>query len=202
MSDSYKYKKYKQKYLLEKNAQQSGLLQKGGVLPTDIDVITTLLFSGICITRVNNDKPKHAREFRNVVAHWSQYFQKDPEVRFGFKPTQLLINSMNILNTRGQSILYCAYRYLLSDSHTEYSLNDKKYSLELLLNVPGTNITIKNTNGDLPIIGMVWENPNQKFILQELINYISLTNNTLAGTHVYSILENRVNTRPEHNPLS
>ena len=105
-----------------------------------------------------------------------------------------MIDAINILNSRGQSILYCAYRYL----HNLPNHNHWLSSFQKIIEIPGIDLNIKNANGDLPITGIVWEGNDIKNILTELVKYMELSTNNLLngdGIIIYNMIIDRISGR-------
>ena len=162
-----KYLKYKNKYL--------EMLQSGG--NPDVDELTSLIFQKIPI-----DKDGQIDVILRVDERWARFFSKTNEQGFGIRhsayPTQLLKDIINTHNSRGQTILYCIYRY--------------NPSLLNFFDIPGMDLTLRNRNGDLPIVGLVWENKNHLFILEHLILYIKKSRLNLKNEGIYTMLQTRL----------
>ena len=102
-----------------------------------------------------------------------------------------MIEAITMLNSRGQSILYCAYRYL----HNLPNHNHWLSSFQKLIEIPGIDLNIRNANGDLPICGIVWEGNDIKNILTELVKYMDLSKNNLLnedGIIIYKMIIDRI----------
>lgn len=152
-----------------------------------VDLLTSLLFQKEIISQDDDVTIPH---FRTVNPKYKDFFEINKDIRFGIKPTQILIDIINILNSRGQSILYCAYRNYTNSN-----------SLDCIGKVPGINLQLNNTNGDLPIIGLVWENTNHELILELLLKYKRVTKLTFKESDVYDILHKRLKNVNGYIPL-
>ena len=100
--------------------------------------ICALLFQGVPITSYNKDNKEC---YLKAHPKWKAYFE--PESRTDLKATALMIRSINTLNSRGQSILYAAYRFLPQSDD---------FAASILLSVPGIDLRIKNRlheNGEI-----------------------------------------------------
>ena len=81
-----------------------------------------------------------------------------------------MIRSINTLNSRGQSILYAAYRFLPQS-------DDFAASIKCLLSVPGIDLRIKNrlnANGetDMALSGMAADHPDLSFIVKQIAEFV------------------------------
>jgi len=187
---------YKRK--MEFYRKQLDELHGGVVTSHDIDRITNLLVRGIPITS-NEGYPNHGDQMRTVIDEWKDYFTLVPGKRWpdNICPTPLMIESINVLNTRKQSILYCAYRFLSKIQ----SLGDFQSSIKVLFNIPGIRFDIKNginkyNEVDVPLSGFVSEHPDLSLILEEISNFNArCPRNTLNGSNVFKLLDDRINYR-------
>ena len=100
----------------------------GAAASAAADAVTKLLFEKVPINSDAGD----------VNARWAPYFEKrkvegrrHPQIR----PTSALQDAINVCNSRGQSILYCAYRFLSTEP--EFGA-----WLKCLLAVPGIDLAI------------------------------------------------------------
>jgi len=187
---------YKRK--MEFYRQQLDELHGGVVTSLDIDRITDLLFRGIPITS-NEGYPDYGDQRQAVTNEWKDYFTLVPDRIWpdNIRPTHLMIESINVLNSNNQSILYCAYRFL-----SKIQLRgDFQSSIKVLFNIPGIQFDIKNginRHGevDVPLSGFVSEHPNLSLILEEISNFNArCPRNTLNGSNVFKLLDDRINYR-------
>jgi hypothetical protein len=192
---------YKRK--MEFYKQQLDELHGGVVRPLDIDKITDLLVRGIPITS-NEGYPNYGDQRQVVINEWKDYFTLVPDRIWpdNIRPTPLMIDSINVLNSNNQSILYCAYRFL---SKRIQLLGDFQSSIKVLFNIPGIRFDIQNginRHGevDVPLSGFVSEHPNLGFILEEISKFNErCPRNTLNGSNVFKLLDDRTNYRTGNN---
>ena len=172
------------------------------------NAVTGLLYSRVPISSYDNGDDKGAKDyFRAVNGPWAPYFEKQAAVtgsRFGeIKATPLLVDAINVLNQRGQSILYCAYRWLsMLPSSPRGSGSDFSASIDCILTVPGINLSIrnaKNTYGeiDMALSGLVTDHPSLVFILDEVGKFCNLSDVAAGALHaadcnVFSVLHQRI----------
>jgi len=171
--------------------------------------VTGLLFRGVPISSYDNgdDKGGGKDYFRAVNGPWAPYFEKQkpgPLDRFGpIKATPLLVDAINVLNSRGQSILYCAYRWL-STMLPPNSGSDFEASLDCILAVPGIDLGIRNTANvygeiDMALSGLVADHPSLVFILNEVGKFCKLSPVAERALHatdcnVFNVLHHRIST--------
>jgi hypothetical protein len=165
-----------------------------------VDAITTLLLTKVPITSFHNEGGKD--HFRSVHKEWKLYFESDPANRGGIRATSLLTRLINKLNTRGQSILYCAYRFLCGSP-------DFLASMHYLLRVPGIDLGIKNAPNryeevDMALSGIAADHPSLSFILDQVQAFVRVSGDGARAMqdpncNVFRILDIRI--RGEGNPL-
>ena len=168
--------------------------------------VTKLLFAKVPITSYS--------DLGEVVNEpWAPYFEQqvvDGWRRPQIRPTNAIQDVINVCNLRGQSILYCAYRFLYTEPHFGASL-------KRLLEVPGidlgiTNVvTVRNSYGeeetDMALSGLAADHPSMHFILEEVQKFGKLSDAAAAALHapgcnVFSILQSRISGKKGYNPLA
>ena len=198
MNDYKRLALYKQK--MDYYKQKLDDLYGGAVTLQDIDTITDLLVGGIPITS-NEGFPNFGDQRQAVTNEWNNYFTlvRDPNIRWpdNIRPKPLMIEAINVLNSRGQSILYCAYRFLSKRMQFHGGFES---SIQVLFNIPGIEFniqnTIRNNEVDVPLSGFVSEHPDLSFILEEIGRFITkCPQNTLNGSNVFKLLDDRINYR-------
>lgn len=132
-----------------------------------VDAITTLLWNKVPITEVHPGASKS--HFRSVRPEWKLYFEPNPESRSGIKATSLLNLVINKLNGKGQSILYCAYRFMCTSP-------DFVESRDYIMRVPGIDLGIKNAKNphgevDMALSGLAADHPSLSFILDQVQDF-------------------------------
>lgn len=168
--------------------------------------VTGLLYSQVPISSYDNgdDRGGGKDYFRAVNGQWAPYFEKqkaEAGSRFGpIKATPLLVAAINVLNSRGQSILYCAYRWL-----SMLPSSDFQASIDCILNVPGINLGIRNTRNaygdiDMALSGLVTDHPSLVFILNEISKFCKLSDVAERALHatdcnVFNVLHHRISNR-------
>lgn len=205
MNDYKRLALYKQK--MDYYKQKLDDLYGGAPTPQDIDTITDLLVREIPITS-NEGFPNFGNQIRAVTNEWNNYFTlvQDPNTRWpdNIRPTPLMIEAINVLNSRGQSILYCAYRFLSRRIHLR---GDFQSSIKVLFNIPGIEFNIQNrinenNDVDVPLSGFVSEHPDLSFIVEEIGRFITkCPQNTLNSSNVFKLLDDRINYRTR-NPFT
>jgi len=160
-------RKHTRKHTRKHGRRHTVKVKYGGDATSDADKFCNLLYQGHFI--VNSDPSDETNLLLNNVykdyfTHTESYHGKAPVT----KPTDKLLECINTLNTRGQTILYCAYRFLAEKSYHEPPCNDYMKSIDILNQIPNINkiqrSNIKQDN-DLPIAGLIWAwlNMNSKY---------------------------------------
>lgn len=173
------------------------------------NAVTGLLYSRVPISSYDNGDDKGGAKdyFRAVNGPWAPYFEKQKAVagsRFGeIKATPLLVDAINVLNQRGQSILYCAYRWLsMLPTSPRGSGSDFRASIDCIRNVPGINLSIRNAKNayneiDMALSGLATDHPSLVFILDEVGKFCNLSDVAAGALHaadcnVFSVLHQRI----------
>jgi hypothetical protein len=176
------------------------------------NAVTSLLYRRVPITSYDNGEGEGKGYFRGVNGPWALYFKKQtarPGSRFGeIKATRLLEEAINVRNTHnseqrgGQSILYCAYRFL--STLPSSSGTDFEASLDCILNVPGIDLSIQNEANahgdiDMALSGLVADHSSLVFILDTIGKFCKLSNEADEAVHaadcnIFSLLHHRIST--------
>ena len=180
---------------------------RGLALPASAaaDEVTKLLFEKVPITW-NSDAG-------DVNARWAPYFERrkvEGRRHSQIRPTSALQDAINVCNSRGQSILYCAYRFLSTEP--EFGA-----WLKYLLAVPGIDLAITNTatptnsygeeETDMALSGLAADHPSMHFILEEIQKFGKMSDAAEAALHapgcnVFGILQSRISGKFRYNPLA
>ena len=175
---------------------------RSGFGGSEADKICTLLFDGVPITSHNYHNEDY---YLKPHPRWKPYFELDRTERGKLKATERMRRSINELNGRGQSILYCAYRFLpLGDSSADF-----KASIECLLSVPGINIGIRNSvhsSGeiDMALSGMAADHPDLSFIVHQISEYArndGAYGSLVENCNVFDIINNRILKSQNYKPF-
>lgn len=135
----------------------------GGTEIEDADRITTLIYNQRPIDPNHNNLSycDYTRVDR-INPDYQNFLTKMGATRGDFTVTQKLKDCINTLNSRGQSILYIAFRY-----------GNYRLCNNLLTNIPGIDINIRNTDGSTPITGAVYFKQKMSDINQLLKLFIN-----------------------------
>jgi hypothetical protein len=178
---------------------------------TTAEAVTKLLASKVPIVTYEGDE---------VNTQWAPYFERRQvkEARFTMvHATNAMEAAINEHNERGQSILYCAYRFLseLSGQGRSGQLAFSE-SLRCILRVPGINLAITNKftpensygekETDMALSGLAADHPSMHFILDEIQKFGSLSQIAADALHapksnVFSILQSRISLKEGYNRL-
>ena len=157
-----KYIKYKSKYINSLNFAQMG----GN---NDVDLITSLMFNK---TPFNKYGETGSGRIHSVGGDWAKFFTKDGAERFNITPTNLLKNIINEHNSRGQTILYCAYRF------------SNSIVISAILSIPSINVNLRNLDGSTPIIGAVFERNSLREINNLIETYVRKGGDITSGRDI------------------
>jgi hypothetical protein len=173
------------------------------------DAVTNLLWRKVPIVTYEGDE---------VNAEWAPYFERRQvkDARFTrVHATNAMEAAINVHNNRGQSILYCAYRFLSELSGQERSGQLAfSASLQCILEVPGIDLAItnkftpKNSYGeeetDMAVSGLAADHPSMHFILEEIQKFGKLSQIAADALHapksnVFGILQSRISLKKGYN---
>ena len=155
MNSEHKYLKYKKKYT------ELLMSQTGGTLEEDATRVCELIVGKVPLSGSEFETDTESA-ITSVNKEWRDFFTKTNDqghapVRHGCIPTQRLKNCINTLTSvRGQSILYCAFRFGTTKI------------LQHIIKVDGINVNLKNEDTSSPILGAVFSLDNYMEILYRI----------------------------------
>tara|TARA_B100001248_G_scaffold164904_1_gene124696 strand:+ start:1768 stop:2550 length:783 start_codon:yes stop_codon:yes gene_type:complete len=159
------------KIVPKKTKTKGKKVMRGGSLQDDADKITDLIFTKepIDTTHTNLSSYHSGVRIHTITQNYEDFFTHVGANRFDIAPTDKLKQCINTLNTRGQSILYVAFRF------GNYSLCRK------ILETPGIDVNIQNEDGSTAIVGAAFDKRTISEIMQHLQLYMENNGNISIG---------------------